>query len=326
MRRLFTALLLVTSLTVYSQSAQVLSVTLENVDYPYPISYLPLNIDGEDVRMIYMDVKPQKPNGKTLMLFHGKNFAGYYWKNVIKAFSEKGYRVLVPDQIGFGKSSRPIVNYSFHRMASYNKQLMDSLKIQQAVIMGHSMGGMLATRFALLYPERTSQLVLENPIGLEDYRMFVPYASNEALYQTELKASAESIKRYYQSSYFVQWKPEYDELVRIAAGINGSSEFPRYAKVSALTAQMIYEQPVVHEFPMLKVPVLLLIGTQDKTIVGKARLSAENQKKYGLYNQLGKQTAAKIPGAKLIEFNNSGHIPHLEIPEDFMKALAENIK
>lgn len=326
MRRLFTILLLAMSLIGYSQTTETLSVTLENVNYPYPVNYIPLSIDGQDVRMVYMDVRPEKPNGKTLILFHGKNFAGYYWTNVIKAFSERGYRVLVPDQIGFGKSSKPVVNYSFHRLASYNKVLMDSLKIQQAVVMGHSMGGMLATRFALLYPERTSQLVLENPIGLEDYRIFVPYASNEALYQTELKVSAESIKKYYQSSYFVQWKPEYDELVRIAAGVNGSSEFPRYAKVAALTAQMIYEQPVVHEFPFIRVPVLLLIGTQDKTIVGKARLSAENQKKYGLYDQLGKQTAARIPGAKLIEFKNSGHIPHLEIPEEFIKTLAEHIK
>lgn len=326
MRRLFVSILLLSALSSYSQTSGILSVTLENVDYAYPVHNLSLNIDGQDVRMVYMDVKPSRPNGKTLMLFHGKNFAGYYWTNVIKAFSEKGYRVVIPDQIGFGKSSRPVVNYSFHRLASYNRQLMDSLKIQQAVIMGHSMGGMLATRFALLYPDRTAQLVLENPIGLEDYRMFVPYASPEALYQTELKATAESIKKYYQTSYFVHWKPEYDELVRIASGINGSSEFPRYARVSALTAQMIYEQPVVHEFPLIKVPVLLLIGTRDKTIVGKARLSPEDQKKYGIYDQLGKQTAARIPGAKLIEFKNSGHIPHLEIPDEFMKALAENIK
>jgi pimeloyl-ACP methyl ester carboxylesterase len=108
------------------------------------------------------------------MLFHGKNFGGYYWTNVIKALSAKGYRVLVPDQIGFGKSSKPFINYSFHRLAALNRQLLDSLGIQKAVLMGHSMGGMLASRFALLYPERTAQLVLENPIGLEDYRRFVP--------------------------------------------------------------------------------------------------------------------------------------------------------
>jgi pimeloyl-ACP methyl ester carboxylesterase len=66
--------------------------------------------------MAYMDIKPDNPNGKALMLFHGKNFGGYYWTNVIKALSAKGYRVLVPDQIGFGKSSKPFINYSFHRL------------------------------------------------------------------------------------------------------------------------------------------------------------------------------------------------------------------
>lgn len=309
-----------------AQEIQSLSITLENVDYPYPVKFLPLNIEAQDLRMAYMDIRPGNPNGKSILLFHGKNFGGYYWTNVIKALSAKGYRVIVPDQIGFGKSSKPFINYSFHRLASLNRQLLDSLGIQKTVLMGHSMGGMLASRFALLYPERTEQLILENPIGLEDYRRFVPNASPEAMYQAELKTTPESVKRYYQTSYFVTWKPEYDELVRIASGVNGSAEFPRYAKVSALTAQMIYEQPVVYEFPLLKVPVLLLIGTQDKTIVGKARLKPEDRTKYGLYNQLGKETAAKIPGSVLIEFNNSGHIPHLEIPEEFLKALQENIK
>ncbi len=326
MRRLCIFLLLLFPTIAHAQQRQPLSVTLENVDYPYQVNFISLNAEGQDLRMTYMDIKPAHSNGKTLMLFHGKNFGGYYWTNVIEALSAKGYRVLVPDQIGFGKSSKPFINYSFHRLAGFNRQLMDTLGIQQAVLMGHSMGGMLASRFALLYPERTSQLILENPIGLEDYRTFVPYASTEAMYRMELKASPESIKRYYQTSYFVKWKPEYDELVRIASGVSGSSEFPRYAKVSALTSQMIYEQPVVYEFPFLKVPVLLLIGTQDKTIVGKARLSAEDQKKFGLYDQLGKQTASKIPGSRLIEFSNSGHIPHLEIPDEFLKALTENIK
>lgn len=326
MRTLSFLFLFLSSIFSYGQSKEPLSITLENVEYPYPVNFLALHVDGQDIRMAYMDVKAEKPNGKTLMLFHGKNFGGYYWTNVIKAMNARGYRVLVPDQIGFGKSSKPFINYSFHQLAEFNKQLLDSLGIEQTVIMGHSMGGMLAARFALLYPERTTQLIFENPIGLEDYRRFVPYASPEALYQNELKSTPDRIKKYYQSSYFIKWKPEYDELVRIASDVSGSSEFPRYAKVAALTSQMIYEQPVVYEFPLLKVPVLLLIGTQDKTVVGKARLSAENQKKYGLYTRLGKETAAKIPGSVLIEFDNSGHIPHLEIPEEFLKTLGDNIK
>jgi pimeloyl-ACP methyl ester carboxylesterase len=323
MKKLLTLIFSWFSLLAAAQ--EPLSITLENVRYPHPVHFLPLTIEGQDVRMAYMDVRPEKPNGKTIMLFHGKNFGGYYWTGVIRALSAKGFRVIVPDQIGFAKSSKPLIHYSFHQLASFNARLLDSLKVEDTYVLGHSMGGMLATRFALMFPDRTRKLILENPIGLEDYRSFVPYASPEAAYQAELKTTPESVKRYYQGSYFVSWKPEYDELVRIAAGVTGSADFPRYARVAALTGQMIYEQPVVHEFPELKVPVVLLIGTRDRTIVGKARLNAEQQSRYGLYEKLGKQTAARIPGSRLVEFRNSGHIPHLEIPEEFLKALFENL-
>ncbi len=326
MRNLLIIFLVGLTLVSRSQETTPLSITLENVRYDFPVEFISLKAEGQDLRMAYMDIRPAKANGSTVTLLHGKNFAGYYWTNVIKALSDQGYRVIVPDQIGFGKSSKPFINYSFHTLAGFTRQLLDSLGVKRSVIMGHSMGGMLATRFALMFPERTNQLVLENPIGLEDYRTFVPYADIESLYRTELRTSPQSVRQYYQNSYFVEWKPEYDELVKIASGVTGSSEFPRYARVAALTSQMIYEQPVVYEFPVLKVPVLLLIGTQDKTIVGKARLKPEDQKKYGQYNVLGKQTAAKISDARLIEFHNSGHIPHLEIPEEFLKALIGNIR
>ncbi|MNL40298.1 Alpha/beta hydrolase family protein [compost metagenome] len=180
---------------------------------------------------------------------------------------------------------------------------------------------MLATRFALMYPEHTEKLLLENPIGLEDYRRFVPYVSTEQQYSNELKATAESVRKYYQSSYFTVWKPEYEELVRIAAGVTNSADFPRAAKVAAMTYTMIYEQPVVYEFINVRVPTVLFIGKEDKTIVGKGFLSPDQQALYGQYRFLGKQTATKIPGAKIIEFDGCGHIPHIEIPAEFGVAL-----
>jgi pimeloyl-ACP methyl ester carboxylesterase len=316
------ALFLCLSMAVSAQKADTLSITLENVKYAYPVNYLPIHTEGQDIRMAYMDVAPtQNVNGKTVVLFHGKNFGGYYWTNVIKALTGRGYRVVVPDQIGFGKSSKPFIHYSFHQMARWNKALLDTLGIQKANILGHSMGGMLATRFALMYPQNTEKLLLEDPIGLEDYRQFVPYANTEQQYQTELKSTAESIKKYYQGSYFTIWKPEYDELVRIGAGVTFSAEYPRWAKVAAMTFTMIYEQPVVHEFQNLTVPTILFIGKEDKTIVGKELLSPAEQALHGQYKILGKQTAAKIPKAKLIEFDGCGHIPHLEISTEFMVAL-----
>lgn len=305
--------------------ADTLSITLENVKYPYTVSFLPVKIEGQDVRMAYMDVKPANSTGKTVMLLHGKNFGGYYWSNVIKALTEKGFRVIVPDQIGFGKSSKPFIHYSFHQLAVFNKKLLDTLGISKTIVLGHSMGGMLATRFTLMYPATVDKLILEDPIGLEDYRTFVPYQSAEQDYVTELKISYEGIKKYYQTSYFTQWKPEYDYLVKIGAGVSKSADFPRYAKVAALTFEMIYEQPVCYEFGQLKVPVILFTGKQDRTIVGKALLNEEEKARHGQYQLLGPATAKKIPNCKLIAFDNCGHIPHIEIPDLFLKSLLSNL-
>jgi len=303
-----------------------LSITLENVRYPYPVKFLPIKIEGQDIRMAYMDINPGNANGKSVMLFHGKNFGGYYWTDVIRALTGKGYRVVVPDQVGFGKSSKPFIHYSFHQLARFNKQLLDTLGIQKVTILGHSMGGMLATRFTLMFHGMVEKLLLEDPIGLEDYRKFVPYKSAEEDYQTELKTTYASVKKYYQGSYFTQWKPEYEYLVKIGANVNKSADFPRYAMVAALTYEMIYEQPVCYEFDQIKVPAVLFIGKEDNTIVGKALLSPDEQAKHGLYQTLGAETAKKIPGCKLIEFDNCKHIPHIEVADLFLKSLMENIK
>ncbi|MGN7203366.1 alpha/beta fold hydrolase [Pedobacter sp. SAFR-022] len=325
-KKLITLSLLILTTTALFAQKDSISIKLENVNYAHPVKFFPISTEGQQLKMAYMDVQPTKnANGRTVVLFHGKNFAGYYWTDVIKTLTTNGYRVVVPDQIGFGKSSKAYIHYSFHQLASWSKALLESLNISKSVILGHSMGGMLATRYALMFPERTEKLLLEDPIGLEDYRTFIPYTNTEKQYQTELKATPESVRKYYQGSYFTKWKPEYDELVRIAGGVSYSKEFPRYAKVAAMTYTMIFEQPVVYEFKNLKVPTVLFIGLEDNTIVGKASLTPEQQAQHGQYKVLGKKAAAEIPGAKLIEFENCGHIPHLEIPKAFAATLLENL-
>lgn len=317
--------MILTAVMAVASAQDSLSITLENVKYPYPVQFLPLKIEGQDVRMAYMDIKPSAAaNGRTVILFHGKNFGGYYWANVIQTLSAKGFRVIVPDQIGFGRSSKPFIHYSFYRLAQNNRKLLDTLGINKVTILGHSMGGMLATRFTLMYPDKVEKLLLEDPIGLEDYHTFVPYLTADEEYQTELKATYQSVKKYYEG-YFTTWKPQYEALVKIGANVTGSADFQRYARVAALTYQMIYEQPVCYEFSLIKVPTVLFIGKQDKTIVGKSLLSAEAKAQHGQYNILGPETARKIPGCKLIELDNCGHIPHWEVPEQFLKALVENL-
>lgn len=197
-----------------------LDIQLANYEYPYSVSVLELENQMQSLEMAYMDVKPSNYNGKNILLLHGKNFNGAYWQTTIKALTNEGFRVIVPDQIGFGKSSKPDhFHYTFQQLAQNTKTLLDSLQITKTAVLGHSMGGMLATRFALMYPETTEKLILENPIGLEDWKLKVPYQPVEWWYKNELKKDYESIKKYQLSSYYDNnWKPEYDQWVNLLAG------------------------------------------------------------------------------------------------------------
>jgi len=325
MKRLVLIIAIALLSTFNSLAQDSLSINLSNLKYPYPVKFLTVKAGGQNIRMAYMDIAPPRPNGKTVMLFHGKNFGGYYWTTVIKALNARGYRVVVPDQVGFGKSDKALIHYSFHLLAMFNKQLLDLLHIEKVTLMGHSMGGMLATRFTLMYPNRVNKLLLEDPIGLEDYRTFVPYVTIDQEYQTELKTNYQSVKKYYSESYFTRWKPEYDYLVNIAAGPGKSRNFKRYAKVAALTYTMIYEQPVCYEFDRISVPAVLFMGKEDNTIIGKALLTPQQKLMHGQYKLLGPQTAGEMRNCKLVEFGNCKHIPHIEVAGKFLEALIKEI-
>src|SRR5580692_8828398 len=106
------------------------SITYEDIAYPYPVSFLPLTVYGQEVRMAFMDVPPSgPPNGRTVVLFHGMDFGGFYFAGPIEVLRKEGFRVIVPDQIGFGRSSKPIIPYNFHDMALNSRRLLESLRI-----------------------------------------------------------------------------------------------------------------------------------------------------------------------------------------------------
>ena len=290
------------------------------VNYPYPVQYITITQQGQTARMAYMDVQPEKPAGKNILLLHGKNFNGFYWKDLIPFLTAKGYRVIVPDQIGWGRSDRPNWQYSFHTLAANTRQLLDSLGVQQTVVLGHSMGGMLATRFSLLFPGTVSQLILENPIGLEDYKTFVPDQPLDKLWAKEKAATYESIKKY-QQTYYPVWKPEYEPLVQAQAADLKRADFDTAALVNAVTYQMIYTQPVCYEFSRIAVPTLLIIGQADRTVVGKDQLTGAAKQLYGQYPALGKLAQQKIKGSILKALPGIGHIPHVQSIDQFKQSL-----
>jgi pimeloyl-ACP methyl ester carboxylesterase len=321
--------LLITSVAEAQQSSiKPYDVDLKDYQYPYPVQFITLTIQGEALKMAFMDVKPANANGHVVMLLHGKNFNGAYWEQTAKVLSENGYRVIIPDQIGFGKSSKPQhLQYSFQLLCQNTKAILDTLDIKKVCVLGHSMGGMIATRFTLMYQELVEKFILEDPIGLEDWKVKMPYLSVDVWHQLELKQDYNSLKKYQQENYFHgNWKTEYDKLVEVPAGWTLSRDYDRIALNSALTYDMIFTQPVCYEFENIKAPTLLIIGQLDRTAMRTSLVNEEVNKTLGNYPALGKLTHDKIKGSKLIEIDGVGHIPHIEAFDKFIQALLQFLK
>ena len=300
-------------------------VGAQAIDYPYPVQYFSLNIDGQPLQMAYMDVQPENPNGESVILFHGKNFNGFYWKDVIPALTNAGYRVIAPDQVGWGKSTKPNLKYTFEMLAHNNKLLLDSLGIKKIDVIGHSIGGMLASRFSLMYPQTVNKLILEDPLGLEDYKQFIPLQPIESLYKNESKATYDSYKKY-QESYYPEWKTEYEIYVKMQAEPLKQKDFASVAWVNALTWQMLYDQPVLYEFKNLAMPVLIIVGQKDRTIPGKKLLSKKQQAIHGNFPVLAQKAGHQMKYAKVIIIPGVGHIPHIQTTVIFNKEVVDFLR
>jgi len=300
-----------------------LGVALEGFPYPYPVHMFVTSQGGETLNMAYMDVPPAgSPNGRTVLLLHGRNFPSSYWQATIEALTTAGYRVVAPDQIGFGKSSKPLSDLHFDVLARNTASLLDSLGIRKVDVVAHSMGGMLATRFTRTYAARVDRLVLAGPIGLEDYRRNVPPVPSEQLIDQERKVTPESYRHRMMTAYEVTLPPAaLDPYVEARTRIRGSADYPRWLVAFANSYQMIWREPVATEIPLLAQPVLFLIGENDHVAPGRNFAPEDRRAEMGQNAHLAKDLAANMPNAHVEVFAGVGHLIHLEAPQKFNEAV-----
>lgn len=306
---LFSLLAILFTSLAYAQSAPPssapghwgpMSISLEEFEYPYPVEYMNFSVYGEDVRIAYMDVAPTGPaNGRAVILHHGGLYYGWYWSEQIRALSQEGYRVVVKDRLGWGKSSKPIIPYSINLWASNTARLMDHLEIEQAALVGHSIGGQMVTRFAFLYPERITHLVTVNQVGLTDRRSgrgFRPL-TGEVDANPDMEAVYASLHRWGTENYST-WQPEFLEHMRIRYGQRLSGDWPRMAQVSQLTNHMRAMDTVVNDWPHIQTKTLIMGGEED----------------YPTFAEEARRAAAIFPNAEVYLIPGVGHNPHEEVP------------
>ena len=297
-------------------------IGLEGFPYPYPVHLLPLVNDGEQLRMAYMDIAPAQGNGHVVLLLHGRNFPSSYWADVIKMLTEAGYRVVVPDQIGFGKSSKPSGELHFDTLARNTVALLDHLGIAKADIVAHSMGGMVGLRIARAYPDHVNHLVLAAPIGLEDYRMYVPPTPTEKIIENEDKLTADGYRKQLESNYSPKIPPEaITPFIDARFNIKGAAEYPRWLRAFVSSGQMIYREPVVHEIPLVVVPTLFIMGADDHNAPGKPNAPEALRPKMGQNAELAKALAPKMVNGSTEVIENAGHLVFLDQPAKFNALL-----
>jgi pimeloyl-ACP methyl ester carboxylesterase len=325
MARIVAALVLLLGLLASprTHAAEPYGIGLEGFAYPYPVSLFTVPGGGEPLRITYMDVKATgNANGRTALLLHGRNFPSSYWEPVIRALTNAGYRVVVPDQIGFGKSSKPLARQSFADLARQTAALLDSLQVARVDVVAHSMGGMLAVRFARSYPARVEKLVLEAPIGLEDYRNFAPPIANERLLQIEDALTPEGYRTQLVNNYSLTLPPDaITPFIDSRMRIKGAAEYPRWLIAFVNTYQTLYGEPVVYEIPLLTQPTLFLMGANDHNAPGRPFAPEALRPKMGDNANLARALAARMPNGKAEVFEGVGHLVHMEAEAKFNASM-----
>ncbi len=278
-----------------------ISMDLQEIEYPYPVSYLEFRVYNEDVRIAYMDIAPAgNANGRTVILQHGGLYYGWYWEQQVEALTQEGYRVIVEDRLGWGKSSKPDIPYSINLWASNTARLMDHLGIQQAALVGHSIGGQMVTRFAFLYPERITHLVTVNQIGLTDNRYgrgFRPL-TEAADAMPDMKEVYTSLLEWADENY-VTWQPEFIEHMRIRYGNRLSADWPHLSYINSLTGQMRGMDTVVNDWQHIQTKALVMGGEED----------------YPTFADEARHAARQFPNGEVFLIPNVGHNPHEEVPD-----------
>ena len=299
---------------------------LEGFDYPFPVHLFREVVQGQSVEMAYMELASQRPNGRTVVLLHGKNFCAATWGDTARVLAASGYRVIVPDQIGFCKSSKPAgFQYSLYGMAAMTADLIRARGVTKATIVGHSLGGLVAMRLAITTPQLLDQLILVDPLGLADQlAQGVPYIGVDRAREQERRKTLASMKAYQLNGYYHGvWHRDYDRWVDMIAGMYAGPGRDAVIDAQARTTEMIETQPVVYEFPRITVPTILMVGTLDHNVFGKTWAPTEIGNQLPENSTIGDRAAARMRNARFVPLDGLGHVPQVEDPARFQIALLQ---
>ncbi|PTX14486.1 pimeloyl-ACP methyl ester carboxylesterase [Pontibacter mucosus] len=280
----------------------------ESLKYNFPVQKATLP-DGQTIAYVDQGKGPQ-----TIIFIHGLGSYLPAWNKNIAELSQH-YRTIALDLPGYGKSSKENAQVGMKAYADAVLALMDELKIKQAVLTGHSMGGQIAITAALQAPERVQKLILAAPAGLETFtgqqkQLFKATVTPESIAKTTPEQISANIK-----VNFHQMPDDAQFMVEERVAMMQAAQFPDYTKAVAQGVAAMVDEPVYDRLPELKVPTLILFGENDALIPNRY-----------LNPDLTTQAVANIGRERITDSQvkllpQAGHMLQFEQPEAFNQAV-----
>ena len=236
-------------------------------------------------------------SGPVVVLVHGLGSRKEDWLPVLEPLAQK-YRLLVPDQIGFGKSEKPLLDYSVQTYVDFLNEFLRQLKVEKASLVGESLGGWISALYAVELGDGAhltpiERLVLVDAAGLKQDAA-IPNLNPSSL--ATMRGVMEAV--FYDTSWLND-----DALRRIFT--DKLSVHDSYTVRSFLGNPMIATERLDDRLGKIKTPTLVLWGKQDKLVP----------------IAMGERYAAGIAGAKLVSFDKCGHVPPIEKTEEFLATV-----
>jgi 2-hydroxy-6-oxonona-2,4-dienedioate hydrolase len=237
----------------------------------------------------------------TVILLHGLGGDSSNWALTIPALSGK-YHVYIPDQVGFGKSDKPVTNYRVGMLVEFLDVFCKKLGVQKASLVGNSLGGWTAAAFTLAHPEKVDRLVLVDAAGYSSKRWGGPEMTKEVLAALN-PSTTEDFKRLF--SLILYNKAMLTDPFVETALTNKLKRGDGYTINSFIESILRGEDFLDGKAKSIKAPTLVLWGKDD----GLTPLG------------IGKAFVEDIQGAQLVVIDNCGHVPQMEKAGEFNTAL-----
>lgn len=251
---------------------------------------------AERVPLAYEELNPGAP-GTPVVLLHGWTADATEWRPVAERLA-RTRRVVLPEHRGHGRSPLPPDgNFAIEEMARDAAALLDRLGIQRCVLGGHSMGGMVAQRFALLFPDRVERLVLSGTSArtVQGLRMALITRFNGLLLRLATRGAMRA-------------------NLRLAYAQPDPKRIERHLATDPRTIRRAYAALLRHdtlqELGRIRVPTLVVVGTRDRLLPWK----------------MSERLAEGVPGANLVKIEGGSHGLMAEHTDEVAGAIEEFLR